>query len=140
MALEGGSVELQLGGNTTEFILLMMSLSSAKSVLSSSVKQGADASAAAGPVGRGVGRDRRDVAGRDSLLLTIARIVCRSFAGRFHASCGQRREQESLRPGNQSFGLDIVFKNVVPVPDSPKTFPATLQKASPVNKSKGTNS
>ena len=52
MALEGGSVGLQLGGNATDFILLMMSPRSAKSVLSSKVKLGADASAAAGPVGR----------------------------------------------------------------------------------------
>src|SRR5262249_10181618 len=52
MALEGGSVGLQLGGNATDFILLMMSPRSATSVLSSKVKQGAAASAAAGPVGR----------------------------------------------------------------------------------------
>src|ERR1700746_3564464 len=52
MALEGGSAGLQLGGNATDFILLMMSPRSAKSVLSSKVKLGADAAAAAGPVGR----------------------------------------------------------------------------------------
>src|SRR5215470_9017352 len=52
MALEGGSVGLQLGGNATDFVLLLMSPRSAKSVLSSKVKLGADASAAAGPVGR----------------------------------------------------------------------------------------
>jgi lipid-binding SYLF domain-containing protein len=50
MALEGGSTGLQLGGNAT--VLLIMSPRSANSILSSKVKVGGDASAAAGPVGR----------------------------------------------------------------------------------------
>src|SRR3974390_1610710 len=52
MALEGASVGLQLGGEATDFILLLMTSSSASSILSSKVKLGGDASAAAGPVGR----------------------------------------------------------------------------------------
>jgi lipid-binding SYLF domain-containing protein len=52
MALEGGSAGLQLGGSATDFILLLMSSRSANSILSSKVKLGGDASAAAGPVGR----------------------------------------------------------------------------------------
>src|ERR1035438_3968305 len=52
MALEGGSAGLQLGGNATDFVLLLMNKRSASSILSSKVKLGGDASAAAGPVGR----------------------------------------------------------------------------------------
>src|SRR5215471_8153 len=52
IALEGGSAGLQLGGNATDFVLLLMSPRSASSILSSKVKLGGDASAAAGPVGR----------------------------------------------------------------------------------------
>src|SRR6516164_4395340 len=52
MALEGGSFGLQLGGQATDFILLLMSPRSATSILSSKVKLGGDVSAAAGPVGR----------------------------------------------------------------------------------------
>lgn len=52
MALEGGSVGLQLGGEATDFVLLLMTASSASSILTSKVKLGGDASAAAGPVGR----------------------------------------------------------------------------------------
>ena len=52
MALEGGSFGLQIGGQATDFILLMMNPRSAAGVLSSKVKLGGDASAAAGPVGR----------------------------------------------------------------------------------------
>jgi len=51
-ALEGGSFGLQIGAQATDFVLLVMNESGAKSVLSSKVKIGADASAAAGPVGR----------------------------------------------------------------------------------------
>src|SRR6516162_2341193 len=52
MALEGASAGLQLGGEATDFVLLMMSSNSASSMLASKVKLGGDASAAAGPVGR----------------------------------------------------------------------------------------
>src|SRR5215471_6453225 len=52
MALEGGSAGLQLGGNATDFVLLLMSPRSANGILTSKVKLGGDASAAAGPVGR----------------------------------------------------------------------------------------
>ena len=52
MALEGCSAGLQLGGQATDFVLLLMNSRSASSILSSKVKLGGDASAAAGPVGR----------------------------------------------------------------------------------------
>src|SRR5712692_7778818 len=52
MALEGGSVGFQLGGQATDFVLLVMNPRGARAILSSKVKLGADASAAAGPKGR----------------------------------------------------------------------------------------
>ena len=51
-ALEGFNVGFQLGGQATDFILLVMNDKGAKSILKSKVKLGADASAAAGPKGR----------------------------------------------------------------------------------------
>jgi lipid-binding SYLF domain-containing protein len=51
-ALEGVSIGFQLGGQATDFVLLVMNPKGAKSLLSSKVKLGADASAAAGPKGR----------------------------------------------------------------------------------------
>lgn len=51
-ALEGVSVGLQMGGQSTDFVLLVMNPQGARSLLSSKVKLGADASAAAGPKGR----------------------------------------------------------------------------------------
>jgi lipid-binding SYLF domain-containing protein len=51
-ALEGLSVGFQLGGQATDFVLLVMNPKGAESLLYSKVKLGADASAAAGPKGR----------------------------------------------------------------------------------------
>jgi lipid-binding SYLF domain-containing protein len=51
-ALEGINIGFQLGGEATDFVLLVMNPKGARSLLSSKVKLGADASAAAGPKGR----------------------------------------------------------------------------------------
>jgi SH3 domain-containing YSC84-like protein 1 len=51
-ALEGASIGLQIGAEATDFVLLVMNEQGARSIMSSKVKLGADASAAAGPVGR----------------------------------------------------------------------------------------
>jgi len=51
-ALEGGNIGIQLGGEATDFVLLVMNPRGAQSLLHSKVKLGADAAAAAGPKGR----------------------------------------------------------------------------------------
>jgi len=50
--LEGGSIGFQLGGQATDFLLLVMNPKGAESLLKSKVKLGADAAVAAGPKGR----------------------------------------------------------------------------------------
>lgn len=66
-ALEGGSIGLQLGGQATDFVLLVMNDRGASSVLGSKVKLGADASVAAGPKGRAAGAST-DVVMRAEIL------------------------------------------------------------------------
>ena len=136
MALEGGSVGLQLGGNATDFILLMMSPRSAKSVLSSKVKLGGDASAAAGPVGRTASAETDVTLRAEILSYSRSRGL---FAGVSLAGSTLRADNGANKNlyGKEVKASDIVFKNAVPVPDSAKTLLETLQKASPVNKSKG---
>jgi lipid-binding SYLF domain-containing protein len=51
-ALEGGSFGFQAGGQATDYVILVMNDKGAKSVMSSKVKLGGEASVAAGPVGR----------------------------------------------------------------------------------------
>jgi len=135
MALEGGSAGLQLGGNATDFVLLLMNSRSASSILSSKVKIGGDASAAAGPVGR-TSSAETDVAMRAEILsYSRARGL---FAGISLAGSTLRADNganENLY-GKKVSAKSIVFKNAVPVPDSAKELLATLDKASPKNKSK----
>jgi SH3 domain-containing YSC84-like protein 1 len=57
LALEDVSAGLQFGGNSTGFVLLLMSRRSATSILSTKVKLGGTATAAAGPVGRATSAD-----------------------------------------------------------------------------------
>jgi lipid-binding SYLF domain-containing protein len=52
LALEGGSVGYQIGGSSTDIVMLFMNDHALKSLLSDKFKLGADASVAAGPVGR----------------------------------------------------------------------------------------
>ena len=66
MALEGGSVGLQLGGQATDFVLLLMNSRSASAILTSKVKLGGGS-----PSDRSCGcrrRDRRHHAGRSAHL------------------------------------------------------------------------
>src|SRR5216683_1840705 len=90
MALEGGSVGFQLGGQATDFVLLVMNPRGAKSILHSKVKLGADASAAAGPKGRDA-EAATDVTMRAEVL-TYSRA-----RGLF---AGISLEGSSLRPDN----------------------------------------
>jgi lipid-binding SYLF domain-containing protein len=134
MALEGGSFGLQLGGQATDFVLLLMSPRSATSILSSKVKLGGDVSAAAGPVGRTASAET-DVTMRAEIL---------SYSRSRGLFAGLSLEGSTLRADNGAnknlYGKDvsaqaIVFNHAVPVPASAKLLIANLQRASPVNKS-----
>src|SRR5450432_3070564 len=134
MALEGGSAGLQLGGNATDFVLLLMNSRSASSILSSKVKLGGDASAAAGPVGRNASAET-DVTMRAEIL---------SYSRARGLFAGISLEGSTLRPDNGAnknlYGKDvsasaIVFDKAEPIPASAKALVATLEKATPVNKS-----
>jgi lipid-binding SYLF domain-containing protein len=66
-ALEGANIGFQLGGQATDFVLLVMNPRGAESIMSSKVKLGADASAAAGPKGRAAAADT-DIVMRAEIL------------------------------------------------------------------------
>jgi len=135
MALEGASFGLQLGGEATDFVLLLMTSSSASSILSSKVKLGGDASAAAGPVGRSASAET-DVAMKAEIL---------SYSRARGAFAGVSLEGSTLRPDNDAnenlYGKKIEAKEIVldggaKAPPSASTLISTLDKASPINKSK----
>jgi lipid-binding SYLF domain-containing protein len=134
MALEGGSLGFQLGGQATDFVLLVMNPRGAKAILSSKVKLGADMSAAAGPKGRDA------TAATDATLR--AEILSYSRARGLFA--GISLEGSSLRPDNDAneklygkklTGTEIIRKGVVPVPPSGQKLVSLLEKKSPKNHS-----
>jgi len=129
MALEGGSFGLQIGGQATDFVLLMMNDRSAKGVLSSKVKLGADASAAAGPKGRDTS------AATDATM----RAEILSYSRARGAFAGVSLEGSTLRPDNDAnkklYGKEvnaeaIVLKDAVKAPPSAKELLGTLDKTS----------
>ena len=130
IALEGGSVGLQLGGQATDFVLLLMSSRSGEAVLSSKVKLGADASAAAGPKGR-------DAAAATDVTLRAEILTYSRSRGLF---AGISLEGSTLRPdknGNKELydkdvsPKDIVLKGAVPAPPSAQELLSTLNSKTP---------
>ena len=130
MALEGGSIGFQLGGQATDFVLLVMNDRGANGILTGKVKLGADASAAAGPKGR-------DAAAATDVTMR-AEILSYSRARGLFA--GISLEGSTLRPDNSAnevlYGKeipakDIVLKKAVAPPPSAKLLLSTLDKKSP---------
>jgi lipid-binding SYLF domain-containing protein len=130
MALEGGSIGFQLGGQATDFVLLVMNDRGANGILTGKVKLGADASAAAGPKGR-------DAAAATDVTMR-AEILSYSRARGLFA--GISLEGSTLRPDNSAnevlYGKeipakDIVLKKAVAPPPSAKLLLSTLNKKSP---------
>jgi lipid-binding SYLF domain-containing protein len=103
MVLEGGSFGFQIGGQATDFVLLVMNNRGAESLLHSKVKLGADASAAAGPVGRNAAADTDAYMRTEILTYSRARGV---FAGISLTG-------SSLRPDNEA-DAQLYGKGVTP--------------------------
>lgn len=133
-ALEGGSFGLQIGGEATDFVFLVMNDRGADSLLHSDVRLGADASAAAGPVGR--------VASADTDAYMRSEIL--SYSRARGAFAGISLEGSTLRPdsgansslyGRSISAAEIIEGSEVQVPSQAVDLAAVLQKASPQLKS-----
>jgi lipid-binding SYLF domain-containing protein len=130
--LEGGSFGFQLGGQATDFVLLIMNPRGAKAILDSKVKLGADVAAAAGPKGR-------DASASTDVTLRAEILSYSRSRGLF---AGISLEGSTLRPDNSAnetlYGqkldaADIVRKGVVPVPPSGEKLVSFLDQKSPKN-------
>jgi lipid-binding SYLF domain-containing protein len=135
MALEGGSVGFQIGGQATDLVLLVMNDRGASSILSSRVKLGGDASVAAGPVGRDATADT-DAYMRAEIL---------SYSRTRGLFAGVSLEGSTLRPdddasadvyGHKVTAREIVMDGAVRVPRSGRHLVNVLQRNSPRNDSK----
>jgi SH3 domain-containing YSC84-like protein 1 len=134
-ALEGGSIGFQVGGQATDFVLLVMNDRGASSVLHSKVKLGADASAAAGPKGRTAGASTDIVMNAEMLTYSRSRGL---FAGVSLEGSTLRADNDgnAIVYGKEMTPRDIVRGNVA-VPSAAKPMIDLLNQRSPKNLSDG---
>jgi SH3 domain-containing YSC84-like protein 1 len=135
MALEGGSFGFQLGGQATDFVLLVMNESGARGILAGKVKLGGDASVAAGPVGRDASAET-DVTVRSEIL---------SYSRSRGLFAGISLEGSTIRPDNNAnekiYGRKLQAKQVVlldqvRVPAAARQLISTLDAKTPHHKSR----
>ena len=133
-ALEAVSLGFQLGGQATDFVLLVVNPKGAESLLKSKVKLGGDASAAAGPKGR-------DAEAATDILMHAEILTYSRARGLF---AGVSLDGSTLRPDGSAnhnlYGRDITAKEIVRehkvgTPAAGRLIVSTLHKASPTNKS-----
>jgi SH3 domain-containing YSC84-like protein 1 len=134
MALEGGSVGFQIGGEATDFVILVMNNRGATAILKDKVKLGADLSASAGPKGR-------DASAETDATLRAEMLTYSRSRGLF---AGVSLEGSTVRPDKEANEelyqrkidpADIVLKGVVPPPAAAQEMIETLTKFSPRNDS-----
>jgi lipid-binding SYLF domain-containing protein len=133
-ALEGGNIGFQLGGQATDFVLLVMNSKGANSILSSKVKIGADASAAAGPKGRTTSAETDIVMKAEILSYSRSRGL---FAGVSLKGSTLRSDGGANKNlyGKELSAADIVVKGTVKTPAAAESLVAVLNKKSPKNRS-----
>jgi SH3 domain-containing YSC84-like protein 1 len=133
-ALEGVSIGFQLGGQATDFVLLVMNPKGAQSLLYSKVKLGADASAAAGPKGR-TAEGATDIV-MDAEILSYSRnkglFAGVSLEGSTLRSDGSANEKLY---GKSLTAKEIIREGKVSIPASAQQLVSLLNTKSPVNKS-----
>lgn len=133
-ALEGANIGFQLGGQATDFVLLVMNPKGANSVMSSKVKLGADASAAAGPKGRSAAADTDIVMKAEILSYSRSRGL---FAGISLEGSTLRSDGSANKKlyGRDLSAKEIVREGKVNVPASGRELVSLLDKSSPKNES-----
>jgi len=132
-ALEGGSFGLQIGGQATDFVLLVMNEAGAKSIMSSKVKLGGDASVAAGPKGRDTSAETDVVMKAEILSYSRAQGV---FAGVSLAGSTLRSDDGANQAiyGKDLSARQIVREGKVPAPPAAAKLLALLEQHSPKRK------
>jgi lipid-binding SYLF domain-containing protein len=129
-AIEGGSFGFQIGGQATDFVLLIMNEEGARSVMSSKVKLGADASIAGGPVGRTTSAETDTVMKAEILSWSRNRGV---FAGISLDGSTLRCNREANKNlyGKELNARQIILQREVKTPRAGQQLIALLNKISP---------
>jgi lipid-binding SYLF domain-containing protein len=129
-ALEGGSVGFQIGGEATDFVILVMNTRGVDSLLHSKVKLGADASIAAGPKGRTASADTDAFMRAEMLSYSRARGV---FAGVSLEGTTLRPDEDANHRlyGKEASAASIITEQKIEAPVAGKALVGRLQKATP---------
>ena len=132
-ALEGGSIGLQIGGQATDFVILVMNDRGASSLLKSKVKLGADAAVAAGPKGRDASANTDAYLRAEMLSYSRSRGV---FAGISLEGSTLRPDNDANRKlyGKDASAAEIITESKVEAPEAGHKLISRLQKASPTLK------
>jgi lipid-binding SYLF domain-containing protein len=135
MQSSGGSFGLQAGGQATDFVVLVMNDKGARAVLHGKAKLGADASVAAGPVGRDAEASTNAAMSAQMLSYSRAQGV---FAGvsLSGTSLGPDSGANQKVYGKKISGEEI-FKGSVEAPASAKELLSVLEEKSPKSSSRG---
>jgi SH3 domain-containing YSC84-like protein 1 len=126
--LAGGSVGFQIGGEAVDVVMLIMNDKGMRSLLNSKFKLGADASVAAGPVGRHAEGDTDWKMRAEVLSYSRARGVFAGIALNGAAISQDNDETRVLYGDNTSF--EKILTGGVPAPKGSDTFLSTVKKYS----------
>jgi lipid-binding SYLF domain-containing protein len=132
MKSTGGNVGFQIGGEATDFIILVMNPGGARSLMNSKLKLGADASVAAGPKGRSASAATNAAMKAEMLSYSRSRGVFGGVSLEGSTLTADGDANENLY-GKKVSAEDIVFKSAVPKPDSSSLLLSTLAEHSPKN-------
>jgi lipid-binding SYLF domain-containing protein len=126
VAIDGGSVGYQIGGSSTDIIMLFMNDHALHSLLNDKFKLGADASVAAGPLGRQATADT-------DLKLNAEILTYSRSKGIFAGVSLSGAVVQADKSGDQAlYGDDVDRHNIldgkVPVPDSARDLIRELRE------------
>jgi lipid-binding SYLF domain-containing protein len=123
--LAGGSFGFQIGGQATDLILVAVNQKGFQDLLRSKFKIGADASAAAGPVGRHAAASTDILLNAELLSYSRAKGV---FAGidLNGADVSQNTDDTNLFYGGHAESFEQILSGKVPTPEAAHSFVATV--------------
>ena len=129
-ALEGGSFGFQAGGEATDYVILVMNDKGAKSVMSSKVKLGGEASIAAGPVGRTSSAETDAVMNAEMLSWSRSKGV---FGGVSLEGSTIRSDDEANKKlyGKDLNAKQIILQGEVKTPPAGQSLHQLLNSTSP---------
>jgi len=134
--LIGGNIGFQIGGQETDFMLLVMNDGGVKAILRGKVKLGADASVAVGPVGRTADAQTNGSMQAQVLAYSRARGL---FAGVALEGANLQEDEEAnmILYGRELSAMDIVRRGKAQTPESAQTLLSILTKVTPKHAASG---